>query len=422
MLQLGASMGQSCAVCGDRATGKHYGAPSCDGCKGFFRRSVRKSNQYACRFDRNCLIDKDKRNQCRYCRLRKCLRAGMKKDAVQNERDRISQRRPSMDEMNHGGVSIQTLIQAEKTSRESHGYFYPEHHNMMQMKSANLSDVCESTKKQLYILVDWARKIPAFEQLSLDDRVVLLKAHAGENLLLGLAHRSMHLKDCLLLGNDFLIPRNSPEKDLSSIGNRIMDELVSVLQDLEIDDTEFACLKAIVFFDPSAKGLTQAYQVKNLRTQIQINLQDYITDRQFDSRGRFGEILFLLPPLQSISVQMIEKIQYAKNYGMAQVDSILQEMLLCTTLPCANGTNIGAINTNNSYSSPLTNGSTNAVSSTTSLNNNNTNNNSCNDPRAPATLNPTIIPPNSMNGNSTPNENLIQPWQIMSMGTERYHS
>lgn len=71
---------QYCAICGDRATGKHYGAASCDGCKGFFRRSVRKNHVYTCRFSRNCIVDKDKRNQCRYCRLRKCFRAGMKKE------------------------------------------------------------------------------------------------------------------------------------------------------------------------------------------------------------------------------------------------------------------------------------------------------------------------------------------------------
>jgi hypothetical protein len=42
-------MSQHCAICGDRATGKHYGAASCDGCKGFFRRSVRKNHLYTCR-------------------------------------------------------------------------------------------------------------------------------------------------------------------------------------------------------------------------------------------------------------------------------------------------------------------------------------------------------------------------------------
>lgn len=44
-----AALSQHCAICGDRATGKHYGAASCDGCKGFFRRSVRKNHLYTCR-------------------------------------------------------------------------------------------------------------------------------------------------------------------------------------------------------------------------------------------------------------------------------------------------------------------------------------------------------------------------------------
>ena len=45
-------------------------------------------------------------------------------------------------------------------------------------------------------------------ELVLDDQVALLRAHAGEHLLLGLARRSMNLNSILLLGNDMIIPRD----------------------------------------------------------------------------------------------------------------------------------------------------------------------------------------------------------------------
>lgn len=45
-------------------------------------------------------------------------------------------------------------------------------------------------------------------------------------------------------------------------------------------------------------------------------------------RGRFGEILLILPILQSIAMAVIEQIQFAKVFGVAHIDSLLQEMLL----------------------------------------------------------------------------------------------
>lgn len=84
--------------------------------------------------------------------------------------------------------------------------------------------------------------------------------------------------------------------------------------------------KVFPFLD--AKGLSEPARIKALRYQIQINLEDYISDRQYDSRGRFGELLLTLPALQSITWQMIEQIQFAKLFGVAHIDSLLQEMLL----------------------------------------------------------------------------------------------
>ncbi|XP_061457584.1 hepatocyte nuclear factor 4-gamma isoform X2 [Rhineura floridana] len=319
-------VGALCAICGDRATGKHYGASSCDGCKGFFRRSIRKNHVYTCRFSRQCIVDKDKRNQCRYCRLKKCFRAGMKKEAVQNERDRISTRRSTSDGSNI--PSINTLSQAEVLSRQISVSSPSADTDINVKKIASISDVCESMKQQLLVLVEWAKYIPAFCELRLDDQVALLRAHAGEHLLLGAAKRSMLYKDIILLGNDFVIHRNSSEIEISQVANRILEEIIRPFQEIQIDDNEYACLKAIVFFDPDAKGLSNPMKIRNMRFQVQISLEDYINDRQYDSRGRFGELLLLLPTLQSITWQMIEQIQFVKLFGMVKIDSLLQEMLL----------------------------------------------------------------------------------------------
>ncbi|XP_033982218.1 nuclear receptor subfamily 2 group C member 2 isoform X3 [Trematomus bernacchii] len=78
-----------CLVCGDKASGRHYGAVSCEGCKGFFKRSVRKSLTYSCRSKQDCVINKHHRNRCQFCRLKKCLDMGMKTDSVQSERKPI---------------------------------------------------------------------------------------------------------------------------------------------------------------------------------------------------------------------------------------------------------------------------------------------------------------------------------------------
>ncbi|NXN23197.1 NR1I3 protein, partial [Nycticryphes semicollaris] len=74
-----------CAVCGDRATGYHFHVMTCEGCKGFFRRSINKGVHFTCPFSRSCPITKAKRRQCQACRLQKCLDVGMKKDMIMSE-------------------------------------------------------------------------------------------------------------------------------------------------------------------------------------------------------------------------------------------------------------------------------------------------------------------------------------------------
>ncbi|KAM3912381.1 nuclear receptor subfamily 6 group A member 1 isoform 1-T1 [Leptodactylus fuscus] len=76
---------RACLICGDRATGLHYGIISCEGCKGFFKRSICNKRVYRCSRDKNCVMSRKQRNRCQYCRLLKCLQMGMNRKAIRED-------------------------------------------------------------------------------------------------------------------------------------------------------------------------------------------------------------------------------------------------------------------------------------------------------------------------------------------------
>ncbi|XP_059812056.1 vitamin D3 receptor-like isoform X2 [Hypanus sabinus] len=71
-----------CGVCGDKATGFHFNAMTCEGCKGFFRRSMKKKAHFTCPFNGSCSITKDNRRHCQACRLKRCQDIGMMKEFI----------------------------------------------------------------------------------------------------------------------------------------------------------------------------------------------------------------------------------------------------------------------------------------------------------------------------------------------------
>ncbi|KAI9531219.1 hypothetical protein NQZ68_000715 [Dissostichus eleginoides] len=90
-----------CGVCGDKATGFHFNAMTCEGCKGFFRRSMKRKASFTCPFNGTCTITKDNRRHCQACRLKRCVDIGMMKEygliltdeEVQRKKDMIMKRK-----------------------------------------------------------------------------------------------------------------------------------------------------------------------------------------------------------------------------------------------------------------------------------------------------------------------------------------
>ena len=64
-------------------------------------------------------------------------------------------------------LSMDILRRAEKMANES----FPEKNESHKAKQATRTDVSDSIKRQLLVLVEWAKCIPAFSSLTIDDQV-----------------------------------------------------------------------------------------------------------------------------------------------------------------------------------------------------------------------------------------------------------
>ena len=82
-----------CEVCGDKASGVHYRVLSCEGCKGFWRRTIQKgmTDKYTCKvWTDDCEVNKESRGRCQRCRYLACKKAGMIPDLVMSDKERVS--------------------------------------------------------------------------------------------------------------------------------------------------------------------------------------------------------------------------------------------------------------------------------------------------------------------------------------------
>ncbi|CAG0897074.1 unnamed protein product [Darwinula stevensoni] len=325
-----------CSICGDRASGKHYGVYSCEGCKGFFKRTVRKDLTYACREDRNCIIDKRQRNRCQYCRYQKCLAMGMKREAVQEERQRTKEKGENEVESTSGtpnDMPVERFLEAEKRveTREDHsadsevsGWGGVG----VERERDDVTNICQAADKQLIQLVEWAKHIPHFTDLPLDDQVCLLRAGWNELLIAAFSHRSMEVKDGILLASGLLVQRNSAHgAGVGSIFDRVLTELVAKMREMRMDKTELGCLRAIVLFNPEAKGLRSVNQVMTLREKVFVSLEEYCKQTYPEENGRFAKLLLRLPALRSIGLKCLEHLFFFKLIGDTPLDTLLMEML-----------------------------------------------------------------------------------------------
>ena len=240
-----------CVVCSDKSSGKHYGQVTCEGCKSFFKRSVRRNLTYTCRGNKNCPIDQHHRNQCQHCRLKKCFKSGMRKEAVQPGRVPphqslmgfgFSSSDPLATPTGYLSTYISMLLRAEP--------YTTRYGVQMQSNLTNIEQICEMAARIMFAGVEWTRNIPGFPELQVTDQVGLLRLVWSELFVLNAAQCNMPLHIAPLLAAAGL--HASPmaaDRVVAFMDNiRIFQEQVEKLKALHVDAAEYSCMKAIVLF------------------------------------------------------------------------------------------------------------------------------------------------------------------------------
>ncbi|CAL8295571.1 unnamed protein product [Merluccius merluccius] len=325
-----------CVVCGDKATGYHYRCITCEGCKGFFRRTIQKNLNptYACKYEAKCVIDKVTRNQCQECRFKKCIVVGMATDLVLDDSKRLAKRklieenrqRRRKEELQKTAWDRQEPTQEEweliRMVTEAHvatnaqgnhwkqkRKFLPEDIGQVPIVSApegskvDIEAFSQFTKiitPAITRVVDFAKKLPMFCELPCEDQIILLKGCCMEIMSLRAAVRYDPESETLTLNGEMAVTRGQLKNGgLGVVSDAIFDLGVS-LSSFNLDDSEVALLQAVVLLSSDRPGLSSVERIERCQEEFLLAFEHYINYRKHGLTHFWPKLLMKVTDLRMI--------------------------------------------------------------------------------------------------------------------------
>ncbi|GAB6032992.1 hypothetical protein CHUAL_012184 [Chamberlinius hualienensis] len=285
-----------CKVCGDKASGYHYGVTSCEGCKGFFRRSIQKQIEYRCLRDGKCLVIRLNRNRCQYCRFKKCLAVGMSRDSVRygrvpkrsrerNDEARVTQSEAeqSARELENKQLAIYDIILTISQAHHANCSYTEEKTRGIVRKPVSFGlpeivgdgemtqDTMDSIEEQKIIMwqnfamyvtlsiqrvVEFAKRAPGFTNLNQDDQLILIKNGFFEIWMIHISRMIEPMDNTLTFCDGSYVSRQQLDLIFDHEFVTALFTFGVTFNNLQLNDTEIGIFSAVVLLTADRPGIS----------------------------------------------------------------------------------------------------------------------------------------------------------------------
>ncbi|KAK0083168.1 hypothetical protein PV325_009226 [Microctonus aethiopoides] len=333
-----------CLVCGDVASGFHYGVASCEACKAFFKRTIQGNIEYTCPANGECEINKRRRKACQACRFQKCLRQGMLKEGVRLDRvrgGRQKYRRATDPYLPVKTVTLEANVglsgSAETTNNKMIEALVACEPDTLQVFSVTshtidndqrvLGQLSDLYDRELVGIIGWAKQIPGFSSLALNDQMRLLQSTWAEILTFSLAWRSMPNTGRLRFAQDFTLDeRLARECHCTDLYTHCI-QIVDRVQKLGLSREEFYILKALILTNSDVR-LDEPQALLRFRDTILNALSDWVSVVRPGQAMRATQNMFLILPGLRQADGIVRKL-WSSVYrtGKVPMNKLFVEML-----------------------------------------------------------------------------------------------
>ncbi|KAG1937530.1 androgen receptor [Pimephales promelas] len=317
---------RTCLICSDEASGCHYGALTCGSCKVFFKRAAEGKQKYLCASRNDCTIDKLRRKNCPSCRLRRCFEAGMTLGArklrkigqvkgpdevgsVQGPSESAQCLSPKPCLTFHSQLIFLNILEAIEPEVVNAGH----DHAQPDSAAALLTSLNELGERQLVKVVKWAKGLPGFRNLHVDDQMTVIQHTWMGVMVFALGWRSYKNANARMLYFAPDLVFNDRRMHISSMYEHCiqMKHLSQEFVLLQVTQEEFLCMKALLLFSIiPVEGLKSQKYFDELRLTY-INELDRLINygRKSNCAMRFQQLTRMMDSLQPI-VQKLHQFTF----------------------------------------------------------------------------------------------------------------